>query len=87
MVDLGVLPRPGVAHAAALHDCPAAMISASRNPFGDNGIKLFSAGGRKLSDEVEAALESELTVLTRVATPTCGRPVPRSAPWSPIRRR
>ena len=62
VVDLGVLPTPGVAHAAALHDCPAAMISASHNPFGDNGIKLFSAGRRKLSDEVEAALESELTV-------------------------
>lgn len=61
--DLGVLPTPGVAHASALDDCPAAMISASHNPFGDNGIKLFAAGGRKLSDEVEAALESELTVL------------------------
>lgn len=61
--DLGVLPTPGVAHASALHDCPAAMISASHNPFGDNGIKLFAAGGRKLSDDVEAALESELTVL------------------------
>jgi phosphoglucosamine mutase len=63
VVDLGVLPTPGVAHASALHDCPAAMISASHNPFGDNGIKLFAAGGRKLSDQVEADLESELTVL------------------------
>jgi phosphoglucosamine mutase len=36
------------------------MISASHNPFSDNGIKLFAAGGRKLADEVEARLEAEL---------------------------
>jgi phosphoglucosamine mutase len=63
VIDLGVIPTPGVAHASAALGCPAAMISASHNPFGDNGIKLFAAGGRKLSDEVEEALESELTVL------------------------
>ena len=63
VVDLGVLPTPGVAHASVVDRCPAAMISASHNPFADNGIKVFAAGGRKLSDEVEAALEAELTVL------------------------
>lgn len=63
VVDLGVLPTPGVAHLAAVDDCPGAMISASHNPFADNGIKLFGVGGRKLSDEVEAALEAELTLL------------------------
>ena len=34
------------------------MISASHNPFADNGIKFFAAGGRKLTDEVEAELEA-----------------------------
>ena len=50
------------------------MISASHNPFGDNGIKLFTAGGRKLSDEVEERLEPELTALS-----TQGDPRPRPA--------
>jgi phosphoglucosamine mutase len=57
---LGVLPTPGVAWLAAEAGVPAAMISASHNPFHDNGIKLFGAGGRKLSDEVEARLEADL---------------------------
>jgi phosphoglucosamine mutase len=57
---LGVLPTPGVAWLAAEAGVPAAMISASHNPFHDNGIKLFDAGGRKLSDEVEARLEADL---------------------------
>ena len=61
--DLGVLPTPGLAHASAAGDSPAAMISASHNGFADNGIKLFASGGRKLRDDVEEALEDELAVL------------------------
>jgi len=57
---LGVLPTPGVAWHAARDGVPAAMISASHNPFQDNGIKLFAAGGRKLADDVEAKLEADL---------------------------
>ena len=60
VVDLGVLPTPGVAWLSAADKQPAAMISASHNPFPDNGVKFFLAGGRKLSDEVEAQLEAEL---------------------------
>ena len=60
VVDLGVLPTPGVAALAAADGIPGAMISASHNPFFDNGIKLFAAGGRKLSDDLEARLEAEL---------------------------
>ena len=63
VLDLGVVPTPGVAHLAAADGVAAAMISASHNPFGDNGIKLFAAGGRKLTDEVEATLEAELAAL------------------------
>ncbi|MDZ7674356.1 MAG: phosphoglucosamine mutase [Acidimicrobiales bacterium] len=57
---LGVVPTPLVAHGSAALGVPGAMISASHNPFGDNGIKLFAAGGRKLADEVEERLEAEL---------------------------
>lgn len=57
---LGVVPTPLVAHASVQLGVPGAMISASHNPFPDNGIKLFAAGGRKLSDDVEERLEREL---------------------------
>ncbi len=76
VVDLGVLPTPGVAYLSATDGVCAAMISASHNAFGDNGIKLFSAGGLKLSDEVEAALEAELAALSGQGDP---RPRPEGA--------
>jgi len=60
VVDLGVLPTPGVAFLSQRRDQPAAMISASHNPFADNGVKFFLAGGRKLPVQVEAGLEAEL---------------------------
>ena len=60
VVDLEILPTPGVARLSAEDDLPAAMLSASHNPFSDNGIKFFAAGGKKLSDEVEQSLEREL---------------------------
>lgn len=55
---LGVVPTPTVAWVAAERGAAGAMISASHNPFGDNGIKLFAPGGRKLSDDVEAEIEA-----------------------------
>src|SRR4051812_15598016 len=39
---LGVAPTPAVAWLSARHGIPGAMISASHNPFGDNGIKFFA---------------------------------------------
>lgn len=56
----GVLPTPGLAFLADVLDSPAAMISASHNPFPDNGIKLFGVGGRKIADEVEDEIETQL---------------------------
>lgn len=55
-----VVPTPAVAHLAQARDCPGAVISASHNPFPDNGIKFFSRGGRKLTDEEEAGIEAAL---------------------------
>ena len=60
VVDVGVLPTPALAWLSATRDVPAVVISASHNPFADNGVKLFAAGGAKLDEEVEAAIEDEL---------------------------
>ena len=60
VVDLGVLPTPGVAWLSERRTVPAAMVSASHNPFSDNGVKLFAAGGLKLPDSVETSIEDEL---------------------------
>ncbi|HEV8115195.1 MAG TPA: phosphoglucosamine mutase [Acidimicrobiales bacterium] len=60
VADLGVLPTPGVAFWAEAEGAPAAVVSASHNPFADNGIKLFGPGGRKLSDDIERRIELEL---------------------------
>ena len=54
VIDLGVLPTPGVAALAPrLGATAAAVVSASHNPYPDNGIKFFSAEGRKLAPEKE----------------------------------
>jgi phosphoglucosamine mutase len=63
VVDLGVLPTPGIAWFSAAERQPAAVVSASHNPFYDNGVKFFAPGGRKLSDATEALLESELDLV------------------------
>jgi phosphoglucosamine mutase len=57
---LGVLPTPAVACLSALDGVGAAVISASHNPYADNGIKLFAPGGLKLRDDTQAAIEAEL---------------------------
>ena len=60
VIDIGVLPTPAVAAACDERGLPGAMISASHNPFADNGVKLFAVGGRKLTDDVEAEIEALL---------------------------
>jgi phosphoglucosamine mutase len=60
VVDLGVLPTPALAWVSADRSVPAAVISASHNEFADNGVKLFAAGGLKLPDSTEQAVEEEL---------------------------
>jgi phosphoglucosamine mutase len=57
---VGVLPTPGVAYLSQLLDAPAAVISASHNPYPDNGVKLFARGGRKIADAPEQRIELEL---------------------------
>ena len=61
--DVGVLPTPGVAHLCAAQGTIGAVISASHNPFFDNGIKVLGPGGTKLRDDDEAAIEAALARL------------------------
>jgi phosphoglucosamine mutase len=57
----GPLPTPGVAYLTrALRLDLGVVISASHNPFGDNGVKFFSANGEKLPDDWERAVEAAL---------------------------
>ncbi|MCE4263233.1 MULTISPECIES: phosphoglucosamine mutase [Rhodococcus] len=61
VLDVGVLPTPAVAYLTGLFDASlGVMISASHNPMPDNGIKIFAAGGHKLDDDVEAAIEAAI---------------------------
>ncbi len=61
VVRLGVISTSGVAYLTrALGADAGVMISASHNPFPDNGIKFFGSNGFKLSDEVEAEIEQYL---------------------------
>jgi len=60
---LGVCPTPAVARAAGTAGSAGVMISASHNPYGDNGLKVFAGGGLKLSDAQEAAFEPVLAPL------------------------
>ena len=58
---LGPMPTPAIAYLTRTFNAQAGIvISASHNPFGDNGIKFFSAEGSKLADEIEHAIEMAL---------------------------
>jgi len=77
----GVLPTPAAPLLVRRHSLAlAAVISASHNPFEDNGIKLFAADGFKLDDdtehEIEAALEVPPTVPAQIGA--CGA---STGPW------
>lgn len=60
---LGPMPTPGIAYLTKSTRAQAGIvISASHNPFYDNGIKFFSSNGTKLSDDVEHEIEYELNL-------------------------
>ena len=65
----GVITTPAVAFLARAHSFAAGIvISASHNPWQDNGIKLFGSDGYKLPDSIELAIEAE--IFRRLASPT-----------------
>ncbi len=58
---LGPMPTPGIAYLTrTLRASAGIVISASHNPYYDNGLKFFSSEGEKLADEVEFAIEAQL---------------------------
>ncbi|MEJ2129096.1 MAG: phosphoglucosamine mutase [Woeseiaceae bacterium] len=58
---LGPLPTPGIAHLTQEFNADlGVVISASHNPFGDNGIKFFDGNGSKLNDDVESEIEAKM---------------------------
>lgn len=58
---VGPLPTPGIAYlATTFRSAAGVVISASHNPFSDNGVKFFSHHGQKLADEVEEEIEAML---------------------------
>ena len=58
---VGVIPTPGIAYLCRVTDAEAAIsISASHNPWEDNGVKIFGHDGMKIPDAVEEELEAEL---------------------------
>jgi len=62
--NAGVIPTPAIALLTRTHHfAGGVMISASHNPFEDNGIKVFSSDGTKLSDETEAEIEQRIHAL------------------------
>ena len=70
------MPTPAVAFLTrSLRADLGVMVSASHNPFQDNGIKLFGPDGYKLSDEIEAEIEA----LMAAQAATAWRPRPSSA--------
>ncbi|MDD5101714.1 MAG: phosphoglucosamine mutase [Endomicrobiaceae bacterium] len=61
VIDLGVVPTPAVAYLLKHNNYQAGIvISASHNPYHDNGIKFFNSKGMKLPDAIETKLEKEL---------------------------
>ena len=75
----GVVTTPAVAFLARIHGFHAGVvISASHNPWADNGIKLFGADGFKLPDAVELAMEEEIVfhaAQVEISDPHCFAPV------------
>ena len=57
---MGVAPTPAIAFAASTQNAVSISITASHNPYSDNGIKVFGRGGRKLSEAEQQQIEHEL---------------------------
>jgi phosphoglucosamine mutase len=67
---LGPMPTPAIAYLTrTFHAQAGIVISASHNPFPDNGIKFFSSAGTKLPDDVELAIETEMELPMQTVAP------------------
>lgn len=66
-LDLGVAPTPAVAFVARDRGAVGVVVSASHNPWHDNGIKLFSPAGSKLTDHDQTAVEQRISEFADLA--------------------
>ncbi|UWG98035.1 phosphoglucosamine mutase [Dehalobacter sp. DCM] len=74
VIKTGVLPTPGIAYLTRTLQADAGVvISASHNPFEDNGIKFFAGSGYKLPDEMEDEIEAVLNRLDELESPSGSR--------------
>jgi phosphoglucosamine mutase len=80
---VGVLPTPALAFLSGRDGAPAAMLTASHNPYRDNGVKIFAAGGLKLTGGIEQAIETALRPVAETASatidPTETKPEPNAS--------
>ena len=91
VVLLGPMPTPAVAMLTrSMRADLGVMISASHNPFADNGIKLFGPDGYKLSDDAELAIEKRLEKEPEARQVRADRPRPAdrrcARPLHPLRQ-
>jgi len=78
IADAGVIPTPGIAHLVVARGATCGIaVSASHNPYPDNGIKLIGRDGRKWSDAEERAIEARMAeALTAGTAPSVDGPEP-----------
>src|SRR5579884_93518 len=91
VINVGIVPTPAVAQIVLAYGAAAGVvISASHNPFDDNGIKFFGCNGKKLPDRVEDEIEALLSRLETLPRPIggdIGRVVESDAPVAEYRQR
>jgi len=76
---VGPIPTPGLAYLThSMRAQAGIMISASHNPYEDNGIKIFAADGQKLPDEIEAQLETLIDNPVRLGVQTGAHEIGRA---------
>lgn len=69
---LGMLPTPAVAALSAVEGVPGVVVTASHNGYRDNGVKVFAAGGLKVSDADQRAIEADVATSRVAAGDTAG---------------
>jgi phosphoglucosamine mutase len=78
-IVIGVIPTPGVAYLCRTTDAVAAIsISASHNPYEDNGVKIFGHDGMKLADAIEEEIEDEMRAIRREEVQISDEPLSES---------
>ena len=78
-LSAGVITTPGVAFLTRNHRASAGVvISASHNPYQDNGIKIFAPSGQKMDDSVERMIEADIFAQTEFSPSTQSSPAPSS---------